>query len=101
MQAFLSIIAMFSGPIGQLALTGITSGGAFLTAWMIKQGVDAGSAGVIASGLVTALSGAVQVLTGNRTVQIKAVNMTDNGVRVVPTAEAKAAGIAPAQEPLK
>jgi len=99
MNALFSILAMFSGPLGQLLLTGITAGGAILTTWMVKQGVDPSSAGVIVTGLVSALSGAVQVMTGTRTAQIISVNTTDNGVRVVPATEAKAAGIPAVQEP--
>lgn len=91
MQAFFSIIAMFSGPIGQLALTGITSGGALLTAWLVKQGVDGVSAGAIASGLVTSLTAAVQVLTGTQSSQIQSVRQATNGVTVVPATPANKA----------
>lgn len=99
MNALFSILAMFSGPLGQLMLTGITAGGAMLTTYLVSKGVEAGSAGAIAAGLVSALSAAVQVLTGTRTAQIRAVNSTDNGVRVVPAADAQAAGIPKVEDP--
>lgn len=100
MFGFLSIVKMFSGPIGQFITNGLTIASTGFVAWQIKQGVPADAATVIASSLVGIAATAINVATGAQVVKIQTVNEAQNGVRVVKTTEAKAAGISPAQHPL-
>jgi hypothetical protein len=97
MSSLFSILALFSGPIGQLITSGITAGGAAAAGWMISKGVPADSAAVIVSGIGSAVAALISTFTGIQTVQVQTQG---NGITVVSKAAAVKAGVPSVEAPL-
>jgi hypothetical protein len=101
MSSLFSILALFSGPIGQLITSGITAGGAAAAGWMISKGVPADSAAVIVSGIGSAVAALISTFTGIQTVQVQSIRQTQgNGITVVSKAAAVKAGVPSVEAPL-
>lgn len=74
MQALTTVLALFSGPIGQLLTSTLTAGTAAFTAWQISKGMPADSAAVISGAMASAAGALIHTFTGLQVVQEKAIN---------------------------
>lgn len=102
MQALLSIVTLFSGPLGQLFTNALGVGSAAFVAWQIKQGVPADAAANVAGAVGVLISTGINVLTGTQIATIRSVRAsTDNGVTVVPVDAARRANIQSVDAPVK
>lgn len=91
------LFAAFRSPIMAL----LEKGCLMLITWLYATGKIQGDAAGAAAALYAFLSAVISAVTGTQTVAIAQINGGTNGVRVVATEDAKAAGIPAVQEPLK
>lgn len=96
MSALLTILNMFSGPIGALIEKAILAG----VTYLLGAGKISGDAAGIAASLYAALSMVFSAITGTQTAKIQSVNTATNGVLVVPTTAARNANISPVDAPM-
>jgi hypothetical protein len=95
MSALLTILNMFSGPLGGLAEKGILA----LVTYLFASGHINGDAGGVAAALYAAFSAVFTAVTRSQTAKIQSVNAADNGVVVVPQARASTMGLSPVNTP--
>lgn len=96
MGALLTILNMFSGPIGSLVEKAILSGVMYLFA----AGKISGDAAGVAAAIYGAFSAIYTAMTSTQGAKMKAINAdTNNGAVVVDAVAARRQGITPIEEP--
>jgi len=88
------LLGLFAKPLGAAINNALTAGSAAVLAWSATKGIDQGIAVPIVAGIVNVISIALSGLAATQGVQIPIINAdTTNGVRVVSSDAAKAAGL--------
>jgi hypothetical protein len=97
---WLSLFKMFSGPLGSLVQTSLTTGAAAATAWAVAKGVPADSASVLVGAGVTAIGAIINLVTGTQAIAVSNIRSDPtNGITVVKASEARAKGVQPVADP--
>lgn len=95
------VLAMFAKPLGAAINQGLATASASVVAYSVSKGLDGGIVAPIVAAFTGALAVTVQVLAASQGVQIPVINNDTNGVRVVSSQAADAAGLPPVNAPLK
>lgn len=97
-----SILTLFARPLGQFILNGLTAGSATLVTKAVAYGVPVTTAEPLAAAIVGALAWAISSAAASQGVNIPVINKDGtNGVRVVNSADADAAGVQAVDAPKK
>ncbi len=98
---WLSLLGIFAKPLGAAINNGISAASGAALVWATQHHIDAGISVPIISGLALVVSTAISGLAATQGVQIPVINNdTTNGVRVVASDDAKAAGLPKQDAPL-
>ncbi len=95
------LVSLFAGPIGSMINNGISAASASIIGYSVAKGNPLGDVTPVVSMIALAVSTAIHGLANSQGIQIPIINNTENGVLVVPTSKATAAGISPVNSPLK
>ena len=94
-------LSLFAGPIGNIINNGIATAAGAVIAYSAAKGNPLGDMTNVVSMLALAASTAISGFAATQGVHIPIINAAQNGVVVVPSADAKKAGVAPVNGPLK
>ncbi len=95
------LIGLFAGPIGSMINNGISAASASIIGYSVAKGNPLGDITPVVSMVALAISTAIHGFANSQGVQIPIINNTENGVLVVPSSKANAAGISSVSGPLK
>jgi len=97
----LSFIRMFASPVGAMINKLLASAGAAVVGYSTSKGNPLGDVSGVVGAMVVAVSTVISGYAASQGVQIPVINDDmNNGVRVVPVQDARAAGISPVDHPL-
>ena len=98
---WLSLLGIFAKPLGGMVNNAISAGAAAAIVWAVNKGIDQTTAITVVSSIALAISTAISGLAATQGVQIPVINQDPtNGVRVVNSDDAKAAGLPKQNAPL-
>ncbi len=98
---WLSLLGIFAKPLGAAINNAISAGAGAAILWSTQHGIDSGIATPVIGALTLAISTAISGFAATQGVQIPVINADKtNGVRVVNSNDAKAAGLPKQNAPL-